>query len=108
MDKENSVTSNISELPIRVTRARAAAYRASMQIPPSTACIPQEQRQSSRPYLKRPALERNSQVSVTTVPPRKKRAVLKDVANIVSQSLCTNCMAATQVDVLQICLLSLF
>lgn len=100
MNKENQAISNAEVPMIRVTRARAAAYDAAKQL--------LEQKQNSRPNLKRPALEeKKNAASATTAPPRKKRVVLKDVANVCCESLCMNGNTATktQVDILQ-CLLS--
>lgn len=98
MEKENWATANAEELTTRVTRSRAATYRASKQMLPKNASMPQEQKRTSQSNLKRPALEeKNNAASATTAPQCKKRAVLKDVANICCENLYMNCIDATKI-----------
>lgn len=101
MKKESQTTADAEEMITQVTRARAAAYRASKQMLPLNASISQEQKRTSGLNPKRPALDEK------TAPQHKKRAVLKDVTNICCENLNANCINATkiQVAIFVICLL---
>ncbi|XVF26689.1 hypothetical protein REPUB_Repub14bG0039700 [Reevesia pubescens] len=98
MRKENVVSANAGELNGRITRARAAAWRASGQLPPVNARNQPDQKRILRANTKRTALDENN----TNVPDnaglqRKKRAVLQDVTNVCCNNSYKQCLDATKI-----------
>nr|AFK37644.1 unknown [Lotus japonicus] len=89
MKKDNSVALKDGEVPARWTRARAAAFRASGQLPPLKGVPQGIEKQPLGANLKRA-------VSDNTCLPRKKRAVLQDVSNTCSESSYRSCFNATK------------
>ena len=93
MKKENSVTLKTSELPGRLTRARAAALRACGKLPPLKYPIQGNQKQPLQVNSKRAASDN------TCLQP-KRRAVLQDVTNVCCENSYRNCFNATKVQVI--------
>ncbi|KAF7814318.1 cyclin-A2-4 [Senna tora] len=92
MKKENIGTSKARELPGRLTRAQAAAFRASGQLPPLKEPTQQIQKQL-RANAKRAASDK-------ACPQPKKRAVLRDVTNVTSvfcENSYRNCFNASKI-----------
>ncbi|MED6161091.1 hypothetical protein PIB30_057488 [Stylosanthes scabra] len=77
------------ELPCRMTRARAAAFRALGQLPPLKEPA-QHRNQKPRANPKRP-------VSDNACPQRKKRAVLQDVTNVFCDNTYRSCFNSTKI-----------
>lgn len=90
MNKENSVMPKAGELGGRLTRARAAAFRASGQLPPLKERAQQNQKQLSRVNSKRAA-------SDNTCVQRKKMAVLQDVTNVCCENAYKGCSDSTKI-----------
>ncbi|KAJ1404061.1 Cyclin-like [Sesbania bispinosa] len=90
MKKEKSVTVKAGEVPGRLTRARAAAFRASGQLPPLKGAPQGSQKQSLGANSKRA-------VSDNTCLPRKKRAVFQDVTNVCCENTYTSCFNAAKI-----------
>ncbi|KAL0447484.1 UNVERIFIED_CONTAM: Cyclin-A2-2 [Sesamum latifolium] len=90
MNDENR-SSYSREATVRITRARAKALGSSGGLPPLYPSAKQDgkvlQTNSKRAAsdVKKPA------VGSAACPQRKKRATLKDITNITSQNVCTNC-----------------
>ncbi|XP_038900184.1 cyclin-A2-4-like [Benincasa hispida] len=96
--EENHIRANIGEFSGRITRARAAAFTASAQLPPKVPAHQQE-RQVVRANLKRAASEENSCHSIAkSSRPCKRRAVLQDVSNIGCEPLYSKCFNATKIE----------
>jgi cyclin-A len=75
MKKDKSVSSKAGEVPVRLTRARAAALSATGQLPPLKDAAQESQKHPQGTNSERA-------VSDDTCLPRKKRAALEDVTNI--------------------------
>ncbi|XVF86555.1 hypothetical protein PTKIN_Ptkin18bG0051300 [Pterospermum kingtungense] len=91
MGKENVVSANVGELNGRITRARAAALRASGQLPPLNAPNQPDRKRVLRVNAKRTALdENNTNAPENAALQHKKRAVLQDVTNVCCNSKCFN------------------
>lgn len=100
MRKENLVPAKVSELTAPLTRARAAALRASGQVPPLKAPIQQNQKRTFQGNQKTPDLdENNNNAPNDACLQHKRRAVLKDVTNICCKSSYRNCFNATTIQV---------
>ncbi|KAK9101836.1 hypothetical protein Sjap_019090 [Stephania japonica] len=82
MRKEQKVFGALEELPARITRARAAAFRASDGALPPKPVMKQDQKRVLRGNSKRPALDENSIGAAAAGLEPKRRAVLKDVTNV--------------------------
>ena len=100
MRKENVVSANVGELNGRITRARAAALRASGQLPLLNAPNQPDQKRVLQTNTKRTALDENN----TNAPDnaglqRKKRAVLQDVTNVCCNNSYRKCFNATKIQV---------
>ncbi|GFY97010.1 hypothetical protein Acr_11g0013160 [Actinidia rufa] len=91
MKKENLASSVVGEPIARMTRARAAACRASGGIPPSKATKQQDQKRVLRTNLKRAALDEENKAPVPAGFQNKRRAALKDVTNVCCNSY-RNCL----------------
>ncbi|XP_028756112.1 cyclin-A2-4 [Neltuma alba] len=89
MKKENIGSSKAAELPGRLTRARAAAFRANGQLPP----LREPTQQNHKPLRANPKRAASDQ----TCPQRKKRAVLQDVTNVFCENSYRNCFNATKI-----------
>ncbi|KAL1340458.1 cyclin-A2-4 isoform X2 [Arachis duranensis] len=90
--KENSVTLKAGELPCRLTRARAAAFRASGQLPPVKE--PAKQQNQKQPQLR---ANPKRAVSDNACLQRKKRAVLQDVTNVFCENTYRSCFNSTKI-----------
>ncbi|XP_027344845.1 cyclin-A2-4 [Abrus precatorius] len=90
MKKEISVTLKTREPPGRLTRARAAAFRASGQLPPVKKSAQQNQNQLPRANSKRA-------ISDNICLQRKKRAVLQDVTNVCCENAYKGCFNSTKI-----------
>ncbi|XP_008804857.2 cyclin-A2-1-like [Phoenix dactylifera] len=87
MKKENSAAAGHGAPTGRITRARAAAFRANGgMIPSSSAVAKPEKKPTQQGKSKRAASDENSQPALTAGFQHKKRAVLKDVSNICSDN----------------------
>ncbi|KAA0058798.1 cyclin-A2-4-like [Cucumis melo var. makuwa] len=96
--EENHTRANIGEFPGRITRARAAAFTASAQLPPRVPAH-QHERRVARANLKRAASEENSCNSIAkSSRPCKRRAVLQDVSNIGCEPSYSNCFNAAKIE----------
>lgn len=109
MKKGNLATANFGEPIPRITRARAAAYQQSGGIQPSKATKKQDenrfltkqqdQKRVLRTNSKRAAVDEvNNSAPVTAGVQNKRRAVLKDVTNVLCDSY-RNCLIAPKVPV---------
>ncbi|XP_022154959.1 cyclin-A2-4-like isoform X2 [Momordica charantia] len=95
--EENHTRANIGEFPGRITRARAAAFSASAQLPPKVPARQPEKR-IARTNLKRAASDENSCHSTAkSSRPCKRRAVLQDVSNICCESSYSKCFDAAKI-----------
>ncbi|CAN6486938.1 unnamed protein product [Victoria cruziana] len=94
MDKENICNGSL-KLTARITRARAAAFRAS-SIPLGTCSMNQEKKAIPRRYPKRVALDDNQPALGISNFQSKRQAVLRDVSNIVCESSYANCIKAAK------------
>ena len=92
MKKENSVMLKAGELPGRLTRARAAAFRASGQLPPLKEPAQQNQKQPLQANPKKA-------VSAKAGLQRKKRAALQDVTNVCCENTYRSCFNSTKIQV---------
>ncbi|VVA38127.1 PREDICTED: cyclin-A2-4 [Prunus dulcis] len=100
MKRENMVTSNVRELPGRITRARAAALHPSGQMPPIKPPTQQSQKQAVRTNPKRAATDENStKAAGNACMQRKRRAVLQDVTNACCKPSYGSCFNATKIQV---------
>ncbi|KAF8400732.1 hypothetical protein HHK36_014032 [Tetracentron sinense] len=97
MKKGNTISSKFEEPTARVTRSRAAAYRASegaLPLKSSTEC---DQKRVLRANSKRAALDQNNPgAPATACLQHKRRAVLKDVTNICCENSYRNCINAAK------------
>ncbi|KAI7986007.1 Cyclin-A2-4 [Camellia lanceoleosa] len=97
MKKENIVVANVGEPTTRITRARAAACRATGGIPQSEAPKQQDQKRVLRINSKRAALDEvKNSAPVTAGVQHKRRAVLNDVTNVCCDSY-KNCLIAAKI-----------
>ncbi|XVF74650.1 hypothetical protein PTKIN_Ptkin13bG0128000 [Pterospermum kingtungense] len=98
MRKENLVSGNNGELNGRITRARAAALRASGQLPPLNAPNQPDQKRFLQANTKRMALDENNyNAPVSSGLQSKKRAVLQDVTNVCCNNSYGECFDATKI-----------
>lgn len=101
MKKENVVTARVGDINGRITRARAAALRASVQLPPiKEASAKQDQKWGLRANKKRASLDENN-INVPDNPclQRKRREVLQDVTNVCCGNSYRSCFNATKIQV---------
>lgn len=85
MKKENCSNSAVDAHCGRITRARAAAFRATGGLPPLPSSVANPERKQS--CSKRRAHDENNYIAPCPVGSQcKKRAVLKDVSNTSSQN----------------------
>ncbi|GMP94710.1 hypothetical protein CsSME_00044059 [Camellia sinensis var. sinensis] len=97
MNKENRTAAKFEEPTVRITRARAKALATSGGLPPSKPSMKQEQKLILQQSSKRSASdENNPSVSITDCLQHKKRAVLKDVTNILCDNPYINCINAVK------------
>ncbi|KAE8724517.1 Cyclin-A2-1 [Hibiscus syriacus] len=90
MRKENVVSANFDELNGRITRSRAAALRASEQLPRLNA--------PKQANMKRKASDENNiDAPENAGLKHKKRAVLQDVTNVLCNNSYRNCINATKI-----------
>ncbi|CAN1828087.1 CYCA2-2 [Linum perenne] len=98
MDKENRNDVNVQGPTVRITRARARALGASGGVlPAATTSLQQDQKRVLKVSTKRQAAEENkaSAMGATGVQ-RKKRAVLKEVTNILTEGSNASSINATK------------
>ena len=99
MRKESLVTAKGGELTAPLTRARAAAFRASGQLPPLKALTQQNQKRTLRGNPKSAALDENNNGPNNACLQRKRRAVLQDVTNVCCEGSYRNCLNAAKIQV---------
>lgn len=100
MKKENLVTAKSCEPTAPLTRARAAAFRASGQLPPMKAPIPQTQKRNLQGIPKSTDLdEKNNNAPGDACIQHKRRAVFQDITNNCCKSSYRNCLNATKIQV---------
>ncbi|XP_018847567.2 cyclin-A2-4-like isoform X1 [Juglans regia] len=98
MRKENLVTAKSREPTAPLTRARAAAFRASGQLPPLKAPIPQTQKRNLRGNSKGTDLdENNNHAPGDACLQHKRRAVFQDITNNCCTGSYRNCLNATKI-----------
>ncbi|KAL3511823.1 hypothetical protein ACH5RR_024540 [Cinchona calisaya] len=96
MKKENIVKVAVGEPTARITRARAAAYRQSEAMASKELSMLQDEKLIQRINSKRVALdERNENTPACSQP--KRRAVLKDITNVVCDISHKKCLNATKI-----------
>lgn len=93
MDKENRTAAKFEELTVRITRARAKALGSSGGLPPQKPSLKRDQKKVPTNAKRAVSDENQSAVGVLQ---SKKRAVLKEVTNI----LCDNSYLKCQVRLL--------
>lgn len=106
MDKENTVAAKVEEPTTRITRARAKALETLGGVPPaSKASFKDDHRRVLRANTKRTASDANK-ASITAISGLqcKRRAVLKDVTNVMPKNSFANCINGTKVQV-KLCIL---
>lgn len=100
MVKENMLSSILEEPTIRMTRSRAAASRASGVMLPPKVPTKQETKKITRGNSKRAAPDENNQnAPVNSSFQNKRRAVLKDVTNVLCDTSYRNCINASKIQV---------
>ncbi|KAL6971871.1 hypothetical protein U1Q18_031555 [Sarracenia purpurea var. burkii] len=83
MNKENRTAAEFEEPNVRITRAQAKGKATSRGLPPLRPPTKQDQKPIRQQNSKRSAPDENkNSISVTAAVQHKKRAVLKDIANI--------------------------
>lgn len=92
MKKAKNISLKAEEVPVRLTRARAAALSATEQLPPLKDVPHESQKQPLGNNSKRA-------VSDDTCLPRKKRAVFGDVTNIRGENSKRSCLNPTTIQV---------
>lgn len=97
MRKESLVTAKGGELTAPLTRARAAAFRASGQLPPLKALTQQNQKRTLRGNPKSAASDENNNGPNNACLQRKRRAVLQDVTNVCCEGSYRNCLNAAKI-----------
>ncbi|CAA3014264.1 cyclin-A2-1-like [Olea europaea var. sylvestris] len=97
MNKENR-SSEVIGPTVRVTRARAKAFGSSGGLPPSYPSTKQDGKRVLQTNSKRAASDENKPgASSSAFSQHKKRAVLKEVTNILCENSYRNCINATKV-----------
>nr|XP_023909407.1 cyclin-A2-3 isoform X2 [Quercus suber] len=97
MRKENLVTVKGGELTAPLTRARAAAFRVSGQLPPLKAPTQQDLKRTLQGNPKKTALDENNNAPSNACLKRKKRAVLQDVTNSCCNGSYRSCLNAAKI-----------
>ncbi|KAB2629408.1 cyclin-A2-2-like [Pyrus ussuriensis x Pyrus communis] len=99
MNKENANAAKVEDPNVRITRARSKAFGASSEeLSSSKLFIKQDQKRGLRAISKRAASDENKASAIANVGlQHKRRAVLKDVGNITSESSYVNCTDASQI-----------
>lgn len=119
MNEENSNTAIAKNFNGRLTRARAAALQSSScALSSRESLVEQNQKRVLRASLKRAAVDENNNnnTGLTQNPrlPKKRRAGLNDVTNVICQNSYRNCFNATRFKVsmlqelLYVCKLCMF
>uniref|UniRef100_A0A6N2NJZ7 B-like cyclin n=1 Tax=Salix viminalis TaxID=40686 RepID=A0A6N2NJZ7_SALVM len=98
MNKENATAAKFEEPTTRITRARAKASGTSVGLFPATKpSFKQDQKHLLRAKTKRAASDENKSCSTSVAGLKhKRRAVLKDVTNILCKNSHLNCNIATK------------
>ncbi|KAJ6758516.1 CYCLINS [Salix koriyanagi] len=98
MNKDNATAAKFEESTTRITRARAKASGTSVGLFPATKpSFKQEQKHLLRAKTKRAASDENKSCSTSVAGLKhKRRAVLKDVTNILCENSHLNCNIATK------------
>ncbi|KAF6167959.1 hypothetical protein GIB67_020529 [Kingdonia uniflora] len=100
MRKENVTAACFGETTARITRSRAAAALTSGTMLPPKPCREPDAKQVLRGNSKRAALDENNPTGLVTAPlQNKRRAVLRDVTNIVCENSYRSCFNAAKVQV---------
>lgn len=99
MRKENLVTVKGGELTAPLTRARAAAFRVSGQLPPLKAPTQQNLKRTLQGIQKKTALDENNNAPSNACLKRKRRAVLQDVTNSCCNGSYRSCLNAAKIQV---------
>ncbi|XP_015573777.1 cyclin-A2-4 [Ricinus communis] len=94
MKKENMIPVNMGDHNARITRARAAALRASSKVLPLRETRQQGQKRILRANSKRAALDENNTSAIDNA---KRRAVLRDVTNVCCESSYRSCFSAAKI-----------
>lgn len=95
-----SVSSNVEENIMPITRSRAKALASSGGLPPVHPSTNQDGKPFTRAKSKRGASDENKQTTGATPGQPKKRAALKDVTNVVCESSSLNCKWETKIQVM--------
>jgi len=98
MNKENATAAKHEEPTTRITRARAKASGTSVGLfPASKPSFKQDQKHPLREKTKRAASDENKSCSTSVAGLKhKRRAVLKDVTNVLCENSHLNCNIATK------------
>ncbi|KAL2517628.1 Cyclin-A2-2 [Abeliophyllum distichum] len=97
MNKENR-SSEVIGPTVRITRARAKALASSGGLPPLHPSTKQDGKRVLQTNSKRAASDENKPAaSTSTFSQHKKRAVLKEVTNVICENSYRNCINATKV-----------
>ncbi|MCL7049539.1 hypothetical protein MKW94_018538 [Papaver nudicaule] len=96
MVKENMLPSISEECTTRMTRSRAAASRASSVMLPPKVPTKQDMKKTIRGNSKRPASDENNP-TVGLSYQNKRRAVFKDVTNVLCDTSYKNCINASKI-----------
>ncbi|KDP32289.1 hypothetical protein JCGZ_13214 [Jatropha curcas] len=93
MDKENIVAAKVEEPTTRITRARAKAMETSVGVlPASRPSFKEDQKRALRAHTKRTASDDNKACATAISGlQHKRRAVLKDVTNLIRENSHANC-----------------
>ncbi|OUZ99665.1 Cyclin [Macleaya cordata] len=98
MGKEKTLAAISAEPPVRMTRSRAAANRASGVMLPPKVPTKLDPKKVMRGNSKRAALdENNPNAAVSSSLQHKRRAVLKDVTNICCETSYKSCINASKI-----------
>ncbi|XP_031119545.1 cyclin-A2-2-like [Ipomoea triloba] len=93
-----NVSSNMEGHSMRITRSRARTLTSSQGLPPLHPSVTQDGKQVRRASSKRAASDENkSTTGASSCVQPKKRAVLRNVTNVVCESSYLNCMTGTKV-----------
>lgn len=93
MNKENTNAAKVEEPTVRITRARAKAYGTSGEVVSSSKpFFKEDQKHGVRANSKRAASDENKGSAIATIGlQHKRRAVLKDVANVICENSYVKC-----------------
>lgn len=106
MNKENTNAAKVEEPTVRITRARAKAFGTSGEVVSSSKpFFKQDLKHGVRANSKRAASDENKGSAIATIGlQHKRRAVLKDVANVICQNSYVKCTTDASQGQVQICI----